>query len=58
MLLFSFFSYIIIKSIKLIMTIGKYVAPSPSGKARVCKTLTPSSNLGGASRIRQHNTCW
>ena len=24
-------------------------APSPSGKARVCKTLTPSSNLGGAS---------
>ena len=25
-------------------------APSPSGKARVCKTLTPSSNLGGASR--------
>ena len=25
-------------------------APSPSGKARVCKTLTPSSNLGGASK--------
>ena len=25
------------------------MAPSPSGKARVCKTLIPSSNLGGAS---------
>ncbi len=25
------------------------VAPSPSGKARVCKTLTTSSNLVGAS---------
>ena len=24
-------------------------APSPSGKARACKALTPSSNLGGAS---------
>ncbi len=23
-------------------------APSPSGKAEVCKTFTPSSNLGGA----------
>ncbi len=26
-----------------------FKAPSPSGKARVCKTLIPSSNLGGAS---------
>ena len=25
------------------------VAPSPSGKARVCKTLTPGSNPGGTS---------
>ena len=28
------------------------MVPSPSGKARVCKTLIPSSNLGGTS-----NTC-
>ena len=27
------------------------MAPSPSGKARVCKTLIPSSNLGGASNF-------
>ena len=27
-----------------------YMAPSPSGKARVCKTLIPSSILGGASK--------
>ena len=31
-------------------------APSPSGKARVCKTLTPSSNLGGASSKNLTNT--
>ena len=31
-------------------------APSPSGKARVCKTLTPSSNLGGASSRNLTNT--
>ena len=29
-----------------------YKAPSPSGKARVCKTLIPSSILGGASKNR------
>ena len=28
-----------------------HMAPSPSGKARVCKTLIPSSNLGGASNL-------
>ena len=28
-----------------------FLAPQPSGKAWVCKTLIPSSNLGGASKL-------
>ena len=28
-------------------------APSPSGKAEVCKTSTPGSNPGGASNINR-----
>ena len=28
-----------------------YGAPSPSGKAEVCKTSTPGSNPGGASNF-------
>ena len=28
-----------------------YLAPWPSGKAQVCKTFIPSSNLGGASTL-------
>ena len=31
------------------------MAPQPSGKAEVCKTFTPSSNLGGASKKFLHN---
>ena len=32
-----------------------YMAPWPSGKARVCKTLIPGSNPGGASNIKARN---
>src|SRR5207249_5337078 len=30
-------------------------APSPSGKAEVCKTSTPGSNPGGASKFHQED---
>jgi hypothetical protein len=30
-------------------------APSPSGKAEVCKTSTPGSNPGGASKFLKKN---
>ena len=33
------------------LSMFRRVAPSPSGKARVCKTLITSSNLVGASKI-------
>ena len=38
----------VLKTLRLLVLV-----PSPSGKARVCKTLTPSSNLGGTSNIRR-----
>ena len=30
------------------------MAPWPSGKAKVCNTSTPSPNLGGASKTKEH----
>ena len=33
------------------------MVPSPSGKAKVCKTFIPSSNLGGTSTSEQSTLC-
>ena len=35
-----------------------YGAPSPRGKAEVCKTSTPGSNPGGASNLRSRLRFW
>ena len=39
------------KQVGILAFIFGHMAPSPSGKAEVCKTFIPSSILGGASNI-------